>query len=245
MIKIYNKTDIGMVRTENQDSFKSYLSNSNQVAWTIVCDGIGGGRCGEIASKIASESVFEYFMANFEKYRNNIKDLHIDSIRFANEKIYELSKNDRYFLGMGTTIVIAIIHEKDLYISHLGDSRAYLIDDFEIKQLTTDHSVVQELVNIGKLTKHQARNNCRKNIITKALGINKDVSPDFLEIKVEEDNNIMLCTDGLTNYLDDNIIFEIFLKNKNNGLKFIAYELINTAKNLGGNDNITVSIIKI
>ncbi|MDR1627384.1 MAG: Stp1/IreP family PP2C-type Ser/Thr phosphatase [Oscillospiraceae bacterium] len=241
-MKVYSKTDIGLVRQSNQDFIINKIF-SESTAWSIVCDGMGGAKAGDVASKTAAIKISEFFEFSLEKGpANDMCQLHLEAIKYANKIIFQSTLKNEELKGMGTTVVIAMVYENCLHISHVGDSRAYLIRDDIITQLTVDHSVVQEMVEKGEITEEAAQKHPRKNLITKALGVNETITCDYNKIKVQKNDIIMLCTDGLTNYLNSEEIQKILLENNSENSIDI---LINQAKNLGGNDNITVSVIEI
>jgi len=229
----------GMVRTNNEDS----IFSSTKKDLFIVADGMGGHLGGEIASRTAVNKI-RYFIKNkFDNYsenKNGVLNLICDAMNYASCAIYTLGKKDDALCGMGTTGVVAVLFDKKIYIGHVGDSRAYLINN-KIKQITKDHSLVQELLLSGTITVDEAKNYPHKNIITRALGIDEKVKVDTYNIKLKENEIILLCTDGLTNLVSDKEIFNIVrLNTPNKAVKL----LIDEANARGGTDNISVIIIK-
>ena len=168
-----------------------------------------------------------------------LKDTLIKSLEFANLHIFEKSK-EKDFGNMGTTIVLTVVLKNNLYIAHVGDSRAYIVSKKYIKQLTNDHSVVQEMVKSGKITSAQAKNSAQKNIITRALGIEKTVDIDYTKFTLDDGDSVLLCTDALTNYVDEENLHSLFLEYKN---QEYVDALVNLANDLGGKDNITALLI--
>lgn len=226
----------GLVRSINQD-WVEVRNFSDSSCLVVVCDGIGGSAGGEIASKEASMAIVEYF--ENRKENNNIENLILESLKYANNRISEMGKSDKSIASMGTTSVIAFVEGSNLHVANVGDSRAYVISKNEIVQITDDHSVVNELVSQGKLTADQARIAPNKNIITRALGhINS--TPDYYNRIINDEEKILVCTDGLTNCLSDEKIQQIVL---NNSPEDAINILISESNNIGGPDNITVSII--
>ncbi|MBO6126799.1 MAG: Stp1/IreP family PP2C-type Ser/Thr phosphatase [Clostridia bacterium] len=241
-MKAIFKSDIGKVRKINQDwaEVKNYPDNSCLV---IVCDGIGGVAGGEVASKAAALEICDYFEKNQEL---KIKSRILESIKNANNKILNIAKSDNKIPDLGTTCVVVFVQNNNLdnnlyvaYIANVGDSRAYLISENKIKQITCDHSVVNELLMQGKITSDEAKNSNNKNIITRALGCSNS-TPDFYEINIKSNDKILICTDGLTNCLSNKEIYKIL--DKNSPEKAIE-NLINSANQNGGTDNITVALI--
>lgn len=240
-MKIYSKSDIGLVRKTNQDSFyTSYLEDG--VAWAVVCDGMGGANGGNIASKLAVEKITEQITSAYRENMepNSIKNLLTAAVYNANALIYEKALEEPSLAGMGTTVVVALVTDEILYIVHAGDSRAYLITSDGINQLTTDHSIVQEMVKSGEITEEQAMHHPRKNIITRALGIHTEIELDYIEASITSKDAVLICTDGLTNYVESEKIYQYFQEIDK---KDLADALISTAKDLGGSDNITVVVI--
>ncbi len=240
-MKIYSKSDIGLVRKTNQDSFYTSCLEDG-VAWAVVCDGMGGANGGNVASKLAVEKITEQITSAYRKDMepNSIKNLLTTAVYNANALIYEKALEEPSLAGMGTTVVVALVTEEMLYIVHAGDSRAYLITSDGINQLTTDHSVVQEMVKSGEITEEQAMRHPRKNIITRALGIHTEIELDYIEASIASKDAVLICTDGLTNYVKSDKIYQYFQEIDK---KDLADALISTAKDLGGSDNITVVVI--
>ncbi len=237
-MKIVAKTDIGLVRTSNQDSYAAgELPGS--VAWAVVCDGMGGAAGGNYASSMAVKLISERISASYRQGMsgNSIKNMLTSAILAANISVYEMGQADSDLTGMGTTVVVAIIADESVYIAHVGDSRAYILADGNLNQLTKDHSFVQEMVDSGKLTPDEAKDDPRKNYITRALGVNSDVRVDFCQEYLSGDEILMLCTDGLTNYVNPEEFYE--LTDDGNFYEF-AERLVNRANNNGGGDNVTV-----
>ncbi len=228
-------TNIGLKRNINQDTF---LINKKYNLF-LVADGMGGHESGEVASTIAVKAVEE----TFNNYWENtlIADLLEKAVREANNSIYNYSKKCGENYVMGTTLTIAVIQNNTAYIAHIGDSRAYLINNDTINLITSDHSYVRELVKNGSISEEEAIVHPHKNILTRALGIENEVNFDLLEVSLKKDDYILLCTDGLFNLLSDKLIHEIVLKASN--IKDAGQNLINESLNFGGDDNITVVII--
>jgi PPM family protein phosphatase len=240
-VSIVAKSDTGMVRKQNQDSFATGTL-PGQVFWSVVCDGMGGAAGGSVASKVAVEIISEKIRKSYKRGMSSksVRNLLLSAIEGSNITIFDMANNDLSLLGMGTTVVVAIISDNTAYISHAGDSRAYLINQKGIRQLTKDHSVVQAMVENGELTPDQAINHPQKNIITRALGVDESISIDFNQEQLEENDVIIICTDGLSNFIDEDAIFDIF---QNSNLCELADILVGHANKNGGGDNITVVAI--
>ena len=242
MIKAYAKTDKGKVREINQDYF--YISNSlDEVQLYILADGMGGYNGGEIASSLAVQTAKNYIENNFkeiEKDRDSIIQLLGSSMEYANMVVYEKSKENPELQGMGTTLEICLIYNNKVYIGHVGDSRIYRIRKQFIRKLTQDHSYVQKLVKEGTITNEQAAHHPQKNMLMKALGCNAFLEPDVMVKGFLKDDILIICSDGLTNLVDQETIYEMASKNIEQATK----DLVNLANDRGGYDNITVIVIK-
>ena len=237
-MKIVAKTDKGKVRKDNQDSYAAGELPGG-VAWAVVCDGMGGAAGGNVASSIAVKMISEKIAASYQHGMsdNSIRNMLISVIETANASIYEMSCTVESLNGMGTTVVAVIIRDSTLYIAHAGDSRAYRISENSMRQLTRDHSVVQDMVEHGELTEEQAREHPGKNIITRALGVSEDIDVDFSQETLDERDVIIICTDGLTNYVETD---DIYNATRDEHYYEFADRLVNLANENGGGDNITV-----
>lgn len=240
VIRSYALTDIGQKRQLNQDYiYRSETPVGNLPNVFIVADGMGGHNAGDYASRLAVETVVEEIGASFEK--NAVKILN-NAIRRANEQLRKRAREDKALSGMGTTIVAATCISRYLEVANVGDSRLYVISD-EIRQITQDHSLVEEMVRMGGLDKETARNHPDKNIITRAVGARRDVEVDFFNVELQTGDLVLLCSDGLTNMVDDEMICRI-LKGDGN-LEDRVEELMKTANQNGGKDNISVIVIEL
>ncbi len=240
-MKIVAKTDIGKKRSSNQDSYTTG-ELSGGVAWAVVCDGMGGMAGGNIASstavKVISEKINSAYRVGMSP--KSIKNMLITAITAANISVYDIGKSNAELEGMGTTVVCCMVDNGTAYIVHAGDSRAYAVKNGVVTQLTRDHSVVQQLVEEGKLTLQQAKTHPRKNLITRALGVDEEIKLDYCEYDMSEDEVILLCTDGLTNFVESSDFGKIIEKNS---YYEIADLLVDEANKNGGGDNITVVAI--
>lgn len=239
-MQIFAKTDIGKMRSVNQDSFYINTLSAN-TALAVVCDGMGGASAGDIASKTAVEIISQYILNSYSLSMDfdDITKLISNAIMSANIEIYDLSCKDESLKGMGTTAVVTILRDNKAVICNVGDSRAYLIND-TLNQITRDHSVVQSLVESGKLSPEQARVHPEKNVITRALGVEQNVLIDSYITEIDENCKILLCSDGMSNYVSEDKIFNIV---DSNDIDKITDLLINEANLGGGRDNITVAVI--
>lgn len=241
MIKTAYASSIGRVRETNQDFVKVFKNQSN-IIMGIVCDGMGGHQGGDVASTMAVSHLGHNFAkTDFTDPELAQKWLTIQ-LKLENEIILETADRFSDLNGMGTTVVLALAFDEKILIAHLGDSRAYLYGSNNFKQITQDHSLVNELVKMGEITEQQARNHPQKNIITETLGVSSTINPEFDNLEVHAGDIFLLCTDGLTNSLTDPQIQQI-LATKNLTLKERCNKLINEANRLGGGDNITVCLL--
>ncbi|MCI8317506.1 MAG: Stp1/IreP family PP2C-type Ser/Thr phosphatase [Lachnospiraceae bacterium] len=234
-MKTYSITDIGKRRSVNQDFvYASDQPVGNLSNMLIVADGMGGHNAGDLASRYTVESMVDY-IENAREQRPI--PLLSESIHHANELVMEKAKTDRALEGMGTTVVAATIKDDYLYVANVGDSRLYLIDQ-EIEQITRDHSLVEEMIRVGELQRKDARSHPDRNIITRAIGARAPVKVDFFDVKLEQGDKILLCSDGLTNMVEDEDI--LYIVKKSASLKEAAQRLITEANKNGGKDNISV-----
>lgn len=245
------KTDIGLVRSGNEDCFR-IIEESDLF---IVCDGMGGHQAGEVASKEACEIIGHCFgaMANEVSGDPNLAvpakfpsagDLLIRSIRIANRSVYKKSISNAELNGMGTTIVAAVLEDSLISIAHAGDSRAYKLTGEKLIPLTTDHSWVAELQKTGMFNESEAAQVAGKNVITRALGVHETVEIDFRADKIAAGDTFIFCTDGLCGYADDPDIFEAARECKGD-LHRICENLVKLANQRGGQDNVTVVALRI
>ena len=239
---VFAKSDIGKSREINQDYY--YISQDTDVPRLyILADGMGGYKGGEIASKLATDSVKSYINSNFNENlveKEEILKLIESAVEYANMVVYEKSKEVPELEGMGTTLEVCLIYNNKAYIGHVGDSRIYRIRKGVIRKLTKDHSYVQQLVEDKKITREEAKTPPKKNMLTKALGCTPYVEPDIRARNFERDDIFIMCSDGLTNMVDDNNICELIMQD----ITTAADKLIENANASGGYDNITVIIIK-
>lgn len=238
-MKAIGKTHKGKIRDINQDSF--YLSDEivgNLPNLYIIADGMGGHKAGEYASMCAVEEFLNYVKSH---NHTHISDTFVSGINYINEFIYKKSLEDENYYGMGTTFIVSSIEDNKLYVANVGDSRLYLIND-TINQITKDHSLVEEMIRCGKLTRGQERNHPDKNIITRAVGATETVECDLFTINITNDEFILMCSDGLTNMLVDDKILNVVRSEEK--LEEKLDELIELALNNGGTDNIAAVLIK-
>ena len=240
-MKVFAKSDVGKAREINEDYY--FISEpTDEIKIFILADGMGGYNGGEIASKLATSSARSYISNNFNKIehdRESILNLIKNAVEYANMVVYEKSKQDKELDGMGTTLDVCLIYNNKVYIGHVGDSRVYRLRKEFFFLFTTDHSYVQQLLKDGTITKEEAYNHPKKNMLTKALGCTPYVEPDVLVKGFLRGDILLMTSDGLTNMLKDEEIYNIIKNNPES-----AHEmLVSKANELGGYDNITVVII--
>ncbi len=237
--EIGNQSDVGRVREVNEDYFGTFHGSFGELL--IVCDGMGGHQGGETASRLAVDTIknhFENLNAGFE-----VKQELQKALSLANSRLVETARENQLLAGMGSTAVVVLFKDDLAYTANLGDSRIYLVRDDSIKQLTTDHSLVQQMIDTKMISPEEAANHPKKNVITKSLGREGTIEPDIPEpIEILNGDKFVLCTDGLSNYVYDNELFSIVSANS---VQLAAENLITLANEKGGNDNITVQIAEV
>ena len=240
---VFAITDSRYVKKYESKIIISISNQDDDLSIFILADGMGGYNGGEIASKIAVESARKYIEEKADDLQNNEKKI-IDVLKsattYANNTVYEISKENKNLEEMGTTLEICLIYNNKVYISHIGDSRVYSIIGEKIERLTTDHSYVEKLVKDGTITPEEAENHPKKHVLIKALGCVPEIEPDIIERKFEKNEILVICSDGLTNMLKDDKIRDVVINNIEDPEK----ELIKEANLAGGYDNITAIIIR-
>ncbi len=244
-MRFYGVTDVGRERSINED-YILVPKSSEDLKIFILADGMGGANAGEVASKEAAEASKAYIEKNIEKLLSGdpdeIRKVIQDAILEANKKVIELSNAILEYQGMGTTLIILYILKNKVYIGHVGDSRVYRIRKNIIRQLTKDHSFVQELVNSGTITREEAKNHPQKNALTKVIGYEENLNPDIITKGFLKDDVILICSDGLSNMLENREIYNTIVENISD-VKLVSEELIAKANEAGGLDNISAITI--
>lgn len=237
-METYSLTDIGKTREMNQDYFFSSEEPVGHLPTLfIVADGMGGHKAGEFASRFTVEKIVEAVTGS---EKEDIPEILADAIDSANQNLIAYAGQHSEMNGMGTTVVAAVVAKDQLYVANVGDSRLYIVGK-ESRQITRDHSLVQEMVRLGELNEIQARSHPDKNVITRAIGADRNLKIDVFEEQLERGDRILLCTDGLTNMLEDTEIFDI-LNDPQAGLPDKVEHLVEQANENGGTDNITVVV---
>lgn len=239
----YGQTDIGKRREENEDAYD--ILDKEKYKLFVVADGMGGYAGGKIASNLAIKCFEEYLENNLNNNnytREGIITLLNEAIVNTNTIVYEEAQKNEKLKNMGTTIAAALIYNNKMYIAHVGDSRIYRVRKNIIRQLTKDHSYVEKLILEGTITRAEATNHPKKNMLTRAIGAEETVEPDIKVKGILPGDILILCTDGLTNMVQDKEIFKIVCENEHN-LKNACDNLINNANLAGGYDNSTVVLV--
>lgn len=249
-IEIASISDTGLQRNHNEDS----VASDPKLGVTILADGMGGYKAGEVASAIAVNTIMTELdtligdinpaelddETGFTKLSILVRDL----VKSANEAIFNTASSQPQYKGMGTTLVMALFYNNRMTIAHVGDSRLYRVKKDKLEQITQDHTLLRELIERGFYTEEQARNSPNKNLVTRALGVDKDVEVDIQEEIVTPGDRFLLCSDGLTDMLEDDEISSI-LKEYSDNIDTCAQALIDQANDKGGLDNVSVIIAKI
>lgn len=233
-------SDIGYVRQNNEDAYGQLTEEQ----FFVLADGMGGHKAGEIAAKKAVELLCLFFKDKNigQKSLEDTQQVLKDAIRHVNRMIYQMGCRDDDLGGMGTTLCCILLHPEGLIYAHVGDSRIYRFRHKRLKQLTQDHSLLRELIDLGQLSPKEARSFQYKNIITKAIGTEPTVEPTVKTDTIEKGDILLLCSDGLTDMLTDEEIEDIIAETPE---KDIAKKLVQAAKAQGGVDNITVSVVNV
>lgn len=234
-LKSFALTNKGLVRTNNEDYFLINLEKSIY----LLADGMGGHRAGEVASHGACKLFDKYFTTPEENIENHL----IDIFTKVNKTIINQSKNKEELKGMGATFIACYIENKHAHFCHVGDVRAYHFRDNSLTRITEDHSSVASLVKQGFITEEQAKNHPLRSRVSRAIGSDENIIPDYNIIKINKNDIILLCSDGLWNMVDNNKILKILSKDANVEIKCI--ELVKKANEAGGKDNITVILIEV
>lgn len=240
-MEVFSKSDVGLVRSQNQDDFRFGVISPSSV-WAVVCDGMGGANGGNIASATAVEYISSKITTLYKSdmTKEQIGELMAEIVMQANSKLFQLASQDSDLAGMGTTCEFVFVKDTTVHVVHVGDSRTYAIRGGKIKQLTEDHSVVQEMVRRGELTYEEAQHHPNKNFITRALGIKTSVRLDYIEANFIYGDVLLICSDGLSNHVTTGDMVKICHENRGEDL---INKLIECAKQGGGYDNITATVI--
>ena len=239
MLRAYGLKDVGRCRSINQDYiFVSEKPIGNLPNLFLVADGMGGHKAGDLASEYTVSRIRE---AVEKSMRNIPLQILKSAFHYANQRLLEKAQESESYMGMGTTLVAVTVVDNTAYVANVGDSRLYKVGK-DIQQITTDHSLVEEMVRMGEISREQARNHPEKNIITRAIGVSGQAEPDYFDTNLEPGECLLLCSDGLSNMIEDSQIREILERRVD--LKSGAQELVDTANRNGGRDNIAVVLVE-
>lgn len=250
VLELASHSDAGVTRSRNED----YVGSAANIGVVVLADGMGGYQGGEVASAIAVNTVLDYLKSRLKRDcaaqaapdapSASSAALAREAVARANDAIYKTSCTQPQYQGMGTTIVLALFSPDQVTIAHVGDSRAYRLREDNLRQITVDHTLLQELVDRGLCTREDAQTSANRNLVTRALGVNRNVAVDVVEQPVQPGDLYLLCTDGLNDMLDDQAI-EAVLASRTLTLDAMARRLINQANRAGGRDNVSVLLVRI
>ena len=241
-MEYFGITDKGRVRPTNQDIYRLEVRPEKESAFVLVCDGMGGANAGNVASRFAADS----FLADAAGALDSAPDeimrhkTMLHALEKANDTVFGLAGRQPEFLGMGTTLVGAFVQGREASILNVGDSRAYLFDGETLRQVSEDHSYVEEMRRLGRISAEDARTHPQKNLITRAVGVDATVDGDLFEVELRDTDILLLCSDGLTGMVEDEKIAEVLAKAGT--LEDKGRELLTLALEGGGRDNITVAL---
>ena len=241
---LWGITNTGKVRRQNQDVFKILYDEERNVAVLVVCDGMGGAKAGNVASSLAADA-FMHFMGKYVENIGTQNDIAVkmaEAVVEANKAVYKKSTENEEYYGMGTTLTAAISTNDGEVVVNVGDSRLYHVTSYGITQITKDHSVVEDMIARGDLTRTEARRHPNRNLITKALGTSREEHPDVFFLTLNIGEYILLCSDGLSNVvLDSEILFEL---QNGNSVRQCCERLVDMALSRGAPDNVTAVIFR-
>jgi protein phosphatase len=239
-VNCYGYSDIGLRRSNNEDAFVI----NHDLGFFAVADGMGGAASGEIASQAFADAISDVFSKNERQSERDILELVQKAFRLANEKVFSLAENNPNNHGMGCTAELIAFDGQNFVLGHVGDSRTYFLRNGKLKQITHDHSLVQGHIDRGVITKHEAKESSKRNVILRAVGTNEALSVDLIRGEVLPGDCFLLCSDGLTDMVEDSDIENTLISSSDNLSKKVEH-LINLAKAAGGADNITVVLCDI
>ncbi len=250
VLEIVRLTDVGLQRDHNEDA----IASDDSIGFIVLADGMGGYRAGEVASEMAVLSITAELMEGLANQQSGkidsalgkqaVAQLIFDAVKSANEVIYSVSQSQPQCAGMGTTLVVGVFTNKKLLVGHIGDSRMYRLRDQVLSQITEDHSLLQEQIKSGLITPEQAKYSVNKNLVTRALGVDTEAELELNEHDVEVGDVYLACSDGLSDLVDDEII-ESALNRLMPDINASAKALVQLANENGGEDNISVILIKV
>jgi protein phosphatase len=250
VLEIVRLTDVGLQRDHNEDA----IASDDTMGFVVLADGMGGYKAGEVASEIAvlsitaelTESLANRHLGKFDTTLGKQPEaqLILDAVKSANEVIYSVSQTQPKCAGMGTTLVVAVFTNNKLLVGHIGDSRMYRLRDQILSPITEDHSLLQEQIIAGLITEEQAKYSANKNLVTRALGVNPEVDLELNEYDVEVGDIYLVCSDGLTDLVDDEVI-QTAINQYMPDMNVAAKRLVQMANENGGKDNVSVILVKV
>ena len=241
-MKAFGITHRGVVRKENQDAFRLEAPEGREIMTAVLCDGMGGAKAGAVASTMAVDNFMSH-AANSLDESSTAADMRViltDAVEYANKKVYDWSFADYSCMGMGSTLVALLVAGKRAFVASVGDSRAYFFFREKLRQVTRDHSLVEDMVERGRITREEARTHPKKNVITRAVGVDPSVKADLTEIKFPAGSRVLLCSDGLSNIVTDEEIHTVLRENPEP--EEACRVLLDMALHAGAPDNVTVLI---
>jgi protein phosphatase len=238
-LKFCGRSDIGLKRTNNEDTYRI----DAHLGYCLVADGMGGAAAGELASHIFSETTRNIFLNTDERRPNDFIECIQNIFRSANENIIHHIRQNPKHGGMGCTAELIVFSDKHFYLGHIGDSRTYRFRNGSSKQLTQDHTLIQERIDRGLMSKEDARKHPLRNVIQRAIGINKRIALDLVKGTIHPGDQFLLCSDGLTDMVEDSLIEKALFSDMT--LEQKTGRLIDIALSAGGNDNVTVVLVEI
>jgi len=241
---LWGTTNCGKVRRQNQDVFKVLFDKNRNVAVLVVCDGMGGAKAGNVASSLAADTFMHYMGKYIENIgiQDDVAMKMADAVNDANRLVFNKSNENEEFAGMGTTLTAAISTADGEVVVNIGDSRLYHATSHCIVQITKDHSVVEDMISRGDLTRAEARRHPSKNLITRALGTSDSEEPDVFFLNVNSGDHLLLCSDGLSNLvLDSEMLFEL---QSGNSVRESCEKLVDMALSRGAPDNVTAVVFR-
>lgn len=243
-VSIGAKTDLGRIRENNEDKFEFYIPDDEVVLASrgqvfVVCDGMGGHAAGQIASELAAKTFIDVYLSHPAA---DVKDALVEALHAANRYVFMVSRSVPSRRGMGTTFTGMVLLQNMGYVVQVGDSRAYRLRNGELKQLTEDHTYMNEMIRMGTLTPEQAAVHPQKHVLTRAVGVEENVMCDVFEFEIHEGDIYFLCSDGILNHVEDDAIGQLLASN---GPASAAWKLVGQALLGGGSDNATALVVRV
>lgn len=236
-------TDKGKVRSANQDTYRLSLSPDGEYVLAALCDGMGGVHGGEIASAVAADSFMQYAEDMLRREpKSDAAQVLREAAAYANLKVYDRAFLDESCRGMGTTLVAALVRPEDAAVVNIGDSRCYWLADGQLQQVTRDHSLVQSMVDRGLITEDEARSHPRKNVIMRAVGLERTIRSDIFRLDIRPGDALLLCSDGLSNLVDAGEMESLLLASSDDDA--VCRELLRMALDRGAPDNVTLALVR-